>query len=617
MFNSTLAACGTILDTQSRRAAKWRFILLLALLPGWYGPTAAAVQHYESKNVLILYSHERELSTYAELDRALRSALQSDLTRPVAFYTEYLDLLRFPEEPRQRKLAEYLRIKYSTRQIDLVVLVSPLAFNFFSKYGDSLFPGIPAVFTSVGIQRLANVPRKPNVTGVAVTHDVRDTLNFALQLQPDTVRVIIPAGSSLIEESWTEETLKALSPYSERLSIIALRDRTIYKLLAELKTLPPHTIVLFASSYFHDASGNYFLPEDALALITQSSNAPVYGTNEPYLGRGIVGGSLYNMAEPGRAAGIIGKRILSGEKAADIAVQTINPNHFMADARQLIRWNISENRLPTGTIIRFKQQSTWELYKWYILAAIVLVVLQFWLILTLVLQRLKLTQSEAALKDLSRHLITVQEEERKRIARELHDDFGQRLALLKIDLEILGRDKGQIHNLNENERMEGLLANVTDLAKDMQDLSHKLHSSKLQYIGLKAALADLCRQISKQHQIEVDLRVTDLTVPVPDDLALCFYRVAQEALHNAAKHSRAQHVVVHLSGKTAVLFMLITDDGQGFDQDEASLGLGLASMRERLQMIGGTLWLHSRPGRGTELGAEAPLAESSRQFKAS
>src|SRR4051812_930524 len=190
MFNATHAARGTILDTQGRCTAKWQFILLLTLLPGWYGPTAAAGQRHESKNVLILYSHERELSTYTELDRALRSALQSDLTRPVAFYTEYLDLLRFPEERRQRVLVEYLRIKYSTRQIDLVVMVSPLAFNFFSKYGDSLFPGIPAVFTSVGIQRLANVPRKPNVTGVAVTRNLRDTLDFALQLQPDTVRVV-------------------------------------------------------------------------------------------------------------------------------------------------------------------------------------------------------------------------------------------------------------------------------------------------------------------------------------------------------------------------------------------------------------------------------------------
>jgi signal transduction histidine kinase len=617
MFNSAHGVYGTILDTQSRRPARWRLLWLLMLLPGWYVPTAAEMQHYESKSVLILYSHERELSTYAELDRALRSTLQSDSTHAVAFYTEYLDLLRFPEERRQRMLMEYLRIKYSTQQIDLVVLVSPLAFNFFNKYGESLFPGIPAVFTSVGIQRLANVPRKPNVTGVAVTREVRDTLDFALQLQPDTRRVIIPSGSSSIEKSWTEETLKALSPYSKRLSIIALRDLTMNELLAELKTLPPHTIVLFATSYFHDASGNYFLPEDALALITESSNAPVYGTNEPYLGRGIVGGSLYNMAEPGQAAGIIGKRILSGEKVANIPIQTIDPNHFMVDARQLKRWNIAESKLPHGTLIRFKQQPAWEPYKWYILAAFILVALQSWLIFTLVLQRLKLKRSEATLKDLSRHLITIQEEERKRIARELHDDFGQRLALLKIDLEILGRNKGQIQNLNENETMESLLANVTDLAKDMQDLSHRLHSSKLQYLGLKGALADLCRQISKQHQIEIDLKVADLSGAVPDDLALCFYRVAQEALHNAAKHSGAQHAVVTLSVNSAVLFMLITDDGQGFDQEEASLGLGLASMRERLQMMGGSLWLFSRRGRGTELAAEAPLAESSRQFKVS
>ena len=191
-----------------------------------------------------------------------------------------------------------------------------------------------------------------------------------------------------------------------RLSITMLRDLTLKELLARLSNLPPHTIVLFASPYFQDASGNYFLPEDVLELIARSSNAPVYGLNEPYLGHGILGGNLYNMAEPGQAAGIMGARILAGEKVTDIPVQTINPNHFMVDARQLKRWGIAERKLPPGTIIRFKLQSTWELYRWYFLAALFLVLFQSLLIVTLVVPaRFDFKHSEATLKDLSRHLI--------------------------------------------------------------------------------------------------------------------------------------------------------------------------------------------------------------------
>jgi signal transduction histidine kinase len=130
-------------------------------------------------------------------------------------------------------------------------------------------------------------------------------------------------------------------------------------------------------------------------------------------------------------------------------------------------------------------------------------------------------------------------------------------------------------------------------------------------------LKELCRQVSKQHHIEVDLKVNALTSPVPDEIALCFYRVAQEALHNAAKHSGARRVIVAVSSNHTFLHMAITDDGKGFDQAKAPLGLGLASMQERLQMVGGQLLVQSRPGSGTELEAEAPFNQSSIQFKAS
>src|ERR1700761_1456172 len=182
VFNSRYTAFSSTWAAPGQRATKWRLILswMLAFLALCFGPCSVEAQKYDVKNVLILFSHERELSTYTDLDRTLRSTLQSSFDRPVAFYTEYLDLFRFPEEQRQRILVDYLRIKYSDQQIDLVILVSPLAFDFFRKYGDQLFPGTPAVFASVGIQRLQGVQLKPNVTGVAVQRELRDTMDFAL-----------------------------------------------------------------------------------------------------------------------------------------------------------------------------------------------------------------------------------------------------------------------------------------------------------------------------------------------------------------------------------------------------------------------------------------------------
>jgi signal transduction histidine kinase len=525
--------------------------------------------------------------------------------------------MRFPDDRHQQKLMDYLQVKYADRRIDLIFVVSPLALNFLIQHGEKLFRGIPAVFTPVDVRRIHKLFLTPNITGIAIKHDIRDTIDLALQLQPDTVRVIIPAGSSVMEKSWVEETRKALHNYSDRVTVIVLTDLSMSEMLNRLRNLPSHSVVLFASSFFYDAAGNYFLPEEVLDLICRSSNAPVYSTNEPYLGHGIVGGSLLDLVEPGTAAGILGRRILAGEKPGAILVKTLDPNHIMVDARQLQRWGISESKLPPGSIVKFRQDSAWDVYKWYVVGCFVLFGLQSLLIVTLIVQSRKLKRSEVLLKDLSRHLINAQEEERRRIARELHDDFGQRLALLQIDLESQSQEEGgPFDTMNGPGRWQTLLSNVSELAHDIQDLSHTLHSSKLQYVGLKGALNDLCRQISRQHHIAVDLRA-ELRGHIPGEVGLCFYRVAQEALHNAAKHSGASRVVVDVSNDAALLRMLISDNGKGFDQAEASRGLGLASMRERLRMVGGRLRVRSKPGKGTELAAQAPVAQTAQKSKAS
>jgi PAS domain S-box-containing protein len=362
-------------------------------------PCPLRAEEYKAKNVLLLYSHEKEMPHNANLDKSVRSALEAGSTYPVVFYTEYLDLMRFPDNLHQQKLVDYLRVKYSDLKIDLILVVSPLALNFLIERGEELFPGTPIVFTSIGKATLERLSSNPNITGIAVKGDIRDTLDIALRLQPDTVRVVIPAGSSALEKTWTADTRKSLQPLEGRVAITYLADLPMNEVLSRLKNLPPHTVVLFASLFFYDGDKRYFLPDEALDLICRSSNVPVYGTERTFLGTGIVGGHLYDIGEVGAAAGKVGRRILAGEKPGDIPIQILDPNYDIFDARQLKRWALSEGNLPPGSIVLYRQPSVWQSYGRYILGATLLVVAQALLILGLLWQRARKRKVETSLAE--------------------------------------------------------------------------------------------------------------------------------------------------------------------------------------------------------------------------
>ncbi len=214
--------------------------------------------------------------------------------------------------------------------------------------------------------------------------------------------------------------------------------------------------------------------------------------------------------------------------------------------------------------------------------------------------------ADAALASVSGKLIEAQEQERRRIARELHDDIGQRLALLAIELAQLQQSSS---NPSEFPGRIGKLQHPTsEIAADIQSLSHELHSSRLQYLGLAAALRGFCQEFSEQQKVEVDFKTHDLPTPLSPDISLCFFRVLQEALHNAAKHSGVRHFEVRLWGTPDEIHLTISDSGVGFDIEatKASRGLGLISMQERLKLLNGTLSIESQLQRGTTIHASVP-----------
>ena len=584
--------------------------LLMAVTPG-----SAAAQAPAAKRVLLVYSHEREMAMYTSFDRALRSRLQSGAPQPIEFYTEYLDLMRFADARHRQQSVDYFRVKYASPRIDLIVAVGSLAFDFILEHGDTVFPGISIVFTSVNASHIAQIALNKNITGVAVKRDVRRTLDLLLSIHPDTQQIVVPVGSSPTEETWGKETRELFLPYETRVRITYISGLSMDAMLRTLNALPEHTAVLFTTVFYYDAAGQYFLPEEALAKITAGSNAPVYGTDEAFLGSGIVGGVLYDLAPAGDAAGRLGQRVLAGDRPADIPVETIDPNYPMFDARRLERWHISKTRLPPGSVIRFAEVGPWERYKFYIIGAASLLMFQTALIVGLIAARAKRRRAEASLRashvqirDLAGRLITAQEQERARLARELHDDVGQRMSLVAIELARLN-DLLPTSAVNARQELGGLQDAVGELASDVQGISHRLHSSKLEYLGLAVAAASFCKEASAHHGVQIEYVHENVPVDLDKDVAINMFRVLQEALSNAAKHSGAHHCWVTLRGVHDEVKLSVIDDGRGFDAEAAlrGHGLGLVSMQERLRLVNGDVVIESEPGGGTTVRASAPL----------
>jgi signal transduction histidine kinase len=222
-----------------------------------------------------------------------------------------------------------------------------------------------------------------------------------------------------------------------------------------------------------------------------------------------------------------------------------------------------------------------------------------------------LSENYDRVRDLAAKLINAQDDERRRIALELHDDISQRMALLSMSLEDCCK---KLPEWMAKERTQ--LSNLKTIAEEVQDairdLSHELHSSAFHHLGLVTGLRGLCRTISHQHHIAVDLQVNE-TPNLPYALSLCLFRVAQEALANAVKHGKAKQIAVQLAQNASSIRLVVSDDGIGFDAISPSNGLGLESMQERVRIVGGTFTLASSPGQGTTVEV---VAETARVMRA-
>jgi PAS domain S-box-containing protein len=216
--------------------------------------------------------------------------------------------------------------------------------------------------------------------------------------------------------------------------------------------------------------------------------------------------------------------------------------------------------------------------------------------------------AQQALAKISGQLIEAQERERSRIARDLHDDICQRLALLSMEIERANRTStGSLTATKQS--LEDIRKHCSEIVGDVQSLSHQLHSATLDYLGVVTAIRSFCSEVSKQHQVSIEFIDSNVPRRLPKDISLCLFRIAQEAVHNAVKYSGTNRFLVAICSLEDEVQLVVRDAGAGFDVEEAKKdrGLGLVSMQERIHLVQGRFAVDSKPGKGTRVFAAVPF----------
>jgi signal transduction histidine kinase len=589
-----------------------RGLLLAAIAVLELAPAGVAWAQDNHKQVLVLYSTRRDSEFSSIGERELPRILDVGLERELDYYSEFIDVARFPDPSYQIGFGDFLRLKYRGIRFDLVIAMQDIAVEFVNRNRDGLFLDTPAVF-------LANTPAArvgPNATGLILERNLTATLALVETLQPDVRNIFVVSGSAPSDKAYEQAMRAQTRPFESRLTFHYLSGLSTDELERRLSRLPAHSVVYYLL-VTEDGARNKYHPLEYVDRVAAVANAPTYCWVDSAMDHGIVGGNLYSQTEAiGRTADLA-LRVLRGEKADSIDTSAIDLNSSQVDWRQLRRWGIDEARVPAGTVVRFREPTIWDRYKSYILAALALLIVQSGLIAGLLIQRVRRRRAEVELRksqdhllasyerirDLGSRLLQAQETERSRIARELHDDINQQVALLTMDLEVVGvADHDEVKRLAAE-----ALARAQEIGKSVHDLSHRLHPAKLRLIGLVAALQALRLELS-QSGIAIAFTHDNVPSTLSADVTLCLFRVVQEALQNAIKYSKAREVSVHLAGSPLGLTLSVVDDGAGFDVDAVwGKGLGLVSMKERLEAIGGSLEIRSTPGLGTRVEATAPL----------
>ena len=571
-------------------------LMLLALC------TALGAEAAGSRRVLIIHSFGRDVAPYDMITSVFRTELAQRSAEPITFVETNLDFGRRVNDNEQRAFRAYLRARFDDAPPDVVVTIGPAAARFYLQYRSELFPATPTVIGALEARIAQQLPLSPTDSVVAGRFDLHGLAKNILQVIPETETIAVVVGASDTERFWLNELKREFAPFSGRVKFEWLNDLSLVQVKERVATLPPRSAILFGLLIV-DAAGVPHERRDGLEGLHAAANAPIFGLYESELGKGVVGGPYASQRNRGEQMAITTLDALRGGPPRTNIADFERPVY---DWRELQRWNIDPARLPADSEIRFRPPSIWEEHRVAVVASVTAVVVQAALIGALLLQRARRRRAEFDAEGLAGRLVTAHEDERRRLARELHDDVTQRLAGLAIEAAEL---EGGRTGAGNAEAAHSIRVGLAELGEDIHALSYRLHPSVIEDLGLVEALRIECDRVAQQGTLRVSFDCRGVPKKLSADAALCLFRVAQEALRNVERHAQASKVDVSVVGRNEGIALAVRDDGAGFDSSSTAkrASLGLASMRERVRILDGRFDIESGPGIGTSLSAWLPL----------
>ena len=585
-----------------------------------------------SPGVLVLSGEERLLPGYLELETGLLAELGLP-DADIEYSAEFMDAVRFGSPDGDALWRDFLRRKYSGRDVRAIIVVATTALNFILRYQSELFPGLPVFVTAVSATTLGDRVLPPNFSVVSFTYELARTVQLARQLQPNAKEIVVAIGTSEADLQYETLVRRELAAGPGMLPVRYLKGLSLDEIVREVSALTPSSIGL-ALPLFRDGAGRTRIPLTTASMIVSASGAPFYSSFSTTIGtNGIVGGQMTTYADMGRRAGELVRRVLGGEPPSGLPKTTPAPSNVVIDWRALQQWGLDEARLPAGADVRFRELSVWQAYRWHILAGVAFCVLQTVLLGHLILQKRRRDVAELAvhtsrteLAHLSR--VALVAELSSSLAHELNQPLtavlsnaqaSQRFLSMPVpDLPLVRQIVGDI--ADDTRRAGAVIGRLRTLLKKTEPHFTPLECSKVIGDALKVTHADMAAR-----GVAVVLDVpSGLPVITGDGVQL--QQVLINLLMNAADALRLapaqdRRITVRAETQGGDVVVAVADNGTGIPADQTDrvfepffttkadgLGMGLSISLAIAETHGGRLWASNNPVRGATFFLLLPAA---------
>ena len=573
-------------------------------------PGSPTSQGVGVKRIVILYTHRQMSPINKQWHSGIVEGIKQVYNGPIDIETEYMDVVLQDDKEYFNEWSEVVRLKYSKYPPDVVIPVFFPAYAFAVMNREMFFPGCPMVFCAVPQSFAESQKSKRNITGVGAQFDNRPSMEVIKKVLPGTKKLLILSGKSRLDIWLSGIAMRQSEIAFPEIEFQALAGLTPAEAALEFVQAGPDTAGLLLS-FELDNYGNRMNTTEYLHELNKVSKVPIFGCYDTILGHGILGGALISPTDFGKTTGKLAGRILNGESADDIPKDYSHTYTIAFDHEVLRKFGISESRLPAGAKVINRKPTIWSQYGRYISSGVAALLVQSAIIVSLLLNRSKRIAAEKEAQSLAGRILSAGEEERRYLARELHDDVSQRLAAVSIETGTLENKMSEFSEIKVP--LGKLKKNLIGICDDLHRMSRHMHPSVLDDFGLSEALRSECGELSQRWGIPIELHCSKRFPEIPKSVALCLYRVAQESLWNAIRHSGGSKITIELKSDAEFVYMDISDDGKGFEPStvQKTRRLGLASMSERIRLISGTIRTLSAPGQGVTISVVAPIPEAS------